>query len=87
MVGSWPQLVASFDGQPGLGGDALEGLPVGGVAGLIDQSEQAVEVTATREDGSMVHFVVTCRIDTPVEIDYYRNGGILHTVLRQLAGG
>ena len=49
--------------------------------------QQAVEVTATREDGSMVHFVVTCRIDTPVEIDYYRNGGILHTVLRQLAGG
>ena len=45
MVGSWPQLVAPFDGQPGLGGDALEGLPVGGVAGLIDQSEQAVEVT------------------------------------------
>ena len=48
--------------------------------------QQAVEVTATREDESMVHFVVTCRIDTPVEIDYYRNGGILHTVLRQLAG-
>jgi len=48
--------------------------------------QQAVEVTATRADGSMVHFVVTCRIDTPVEIDYYRNGGILHTVLRQLAG-
>lgn len=47
---------------------------------------QAIEVTATREDGSVVHFVVTCRIDTPVEIDYYRNGGILHTVLRQLAG-
>ena len=49
--------------------------------------QQAVEVTATREDGSMVHFVVTCRIDTPVEIDYYRNGGILHTVLRQVADG
>ena len=49
--------------------------------------QQAVEVTATREDGSMVHFVVTCRIDTPVEIDYYRNGGILHTVLRPLADG
>jgi len=47
--------------------------------------QQAIEVTATREDGSIVHFVVTCRIDTPVEIDYYRNGGILHTVLRQLA--
>ena len=27
-----------------------------------------------------------CRIDTPVEVEYYRNGGILHTVLRKMAG-
>ena len=47
--------------------------------------QQAVEVIARKADGSMVHFVTTCRIDTPVEVEYYRNGGILHTVLRQLA--
>ena len=47
--------------------------------------QQAIEVTATRDDGTVVHFVTTCRIDTPVEVEYYRNGGILHTVLRQLA--
>jgi aconitate hydratase len=29
---------------------------------------------------------VTCRLDTPVEINYYRNGGILQTVLRKLIG-
>ena len=46
--------------------------------------QQAVEVTAIRQDGQPVHFVTTCRIDTPVEVEYYRNGGILHTVLRQL---
>ena len=46
---------------------------------------QAVEVTARTADGDEVHFVTTCRVDTPVEIEYYRNGGILHTVLRQLA--
>ena len=46
---------------------------------------QAVEVTAIKADGSPVHFVATCRIDTPVEVEYYRNGGILHTVLRKLA--
>ena len=45
----------------------------------------AVEVTATKSDGTPVHFVCTCRIDTPVEVEYYRNGGILHTVLRKLA--
>ncbi len=47
---------------------------------------QAVEVTATRADGSQVHFTTVCRIDTPVEIEYYRHGGILHKVLRDLAG-
>jgi aconitate hydratase len=48
---------------------------------------QAVEVTAKKADGTEVHFVTTCRIDTPVEVVYYRNGGILHTVLRQLLKG
>jgi aconitate hydratase len=42
-------------------------------------------VTATRTDNSTQVFQVLCRIDTPVEVDYYRNGGILHTVLRRLA--
>lgn len=45
---------------------------------------QAVEVTARKTDGTEVHFVTTCRIDTPVEVQYYRNGGILHKVLREL---
>ncbi len=49
------------------------------------EPRQAVEVTAHRSNGDEIHFVTTCRIDTPVEVDYYRNGGILHTVLRQLA--
>ncbi|MCP4786519.1 MAG: aconitate hydratase AcnA [Fuerstiella sp.] len=49
------------------------------------EPRQAVEVTARKSNGEEVHFVTTCRIDTPVEVDYYRNGGILHTVLRQLA--
>ena len=46
---------------------------------------QDIEVTATKPDGTNVQFKTTCRIDTPVEVDYYRNGGILHTVLRKLA--
>jgi aconitate hydratase len=49
------------------------------------EPRQAVEVTARTKDGDEVHFVTTSRIDTPVEVEYYRNGGILHTVLRQLA--
>lgn len=46
---------------------------------------QAVEVTARKENGDEVHFITTCRIDTPVEVEYYRNGGILHKVLSDLA--
>jgi len=41
-----------------------------------------VKVSIIREDGSSMAFGARCRIDTPVEIDYYRNGGILQTVLR-----
>jgi len=48
---------------------------------------QAVEVTARKSNGEEVHFVTTCRIDTPVEVEYYRNGGILHKVLRDLVKG
>ena len=49
------------------------------------QARQDVEVKATKSDGTVVQFTATCRIDTPVEVDYYRNGGILHTVLKQMA--
>jgi len=43
-----------------------------------------VTVVATREDGSTFEFKVVVRLDSLVEIDYYRNGGILQTVLRQM---
>ncbi len=49
------------------------------------QPRQAIPVTATRSDGSEVRFETTCRLDTPVEVQYYRNGGILHTVLLRMA--
>jgi aconitate hydratase len=48
------------------------------------QPLQDVTVTATGPDGTSRSFVTRCRIDTPVEVDYYRNGGILQTVLRRL---
>jgi len=44
-----------------------------------------IEVKVGRPDGSEFSFTTTCRLDTPVEVDYYRNGGILHTVLRRMA--
>lgn len=47
---------------------------------------QEVKVTAQKADGETVTFQTVCRIDTPVEIDYFRNGGILHYVLRDYHG-
>jgi aconitate hydratase len=49
------------------------------------EPRQKIEVTAVKTDGTKVQFDTLCRIDTPVEVDYYRNGGILHAVLRKMA--
>jgi len=46
--------------------------------------QQEVTVSVRREDGSRTSFTAICRLDTPIEIDYYRHGGILPTVLRSL---
>ncbi len=43
-----------------------------------------VKVVATHPSGKKTEFTALCRIDTPVEAEYYKNGGVLHTVLRRL---
>ncbi len=53
------------------------------VAGI--RPRQDVEVTVTREDGSVETFMTRCRIDTVNELEYFLNGGILQYVLRNLA--
>ena len=45
---------------------------------------QTLNVRAKRDDGTFTEFETIVRLDTPVEIEYYRNGGILHTVLRKM---
>ena len=64
----------------------LSGAEVFAISGLDDSLEpgQQLEVVARGEKGEK-HFQTLCRIDTPVEINYYKNGGILHTVLRRMA--
>lgn len=46
---------------------------------------QEITVRAVRPSGEVISFKTICRIDTPVEVDYYRNGGILQCVLRRMA--
>jgi aconitate hydratase len=56
------------------------------IVGLNNGEAKQVEVRATAADGSVKSFTAKVRIDTPNEVDYYRNGGILQYVLRRLAG-
>ena len=48
------------------------------------EPRSTIEVIAVDEAGKETKFNASVRIDTPVEMDYYRNGGILQTVLRNL---
>ena len=62
----------------------LDGSETFDIRGHEDAGARAVDVTATRADGSQVSFRARIRIDTPKERDYFEHGGILHYVLRQL---
>lgn len=64
----------------------LEGTEVFDFHGLdSDLSPQSeITVKATKPDGSLISFQVTVLLNTPVEVNYYRNGGILHTMLRKM---
>jgi len=72
------------------GGDSAESLQITGdetfdLLGLEDlRPRQQVTLAIRRADGSLRTVELTLRIDTPIEVDYYRHGGILPFVLRQL---
>jgi aconitate hydratase len=74
--------------RPGEGAASLvlTGREVYDIEGIGDdlQPGQSVTVRARREDGSAAVFDTRVRIDSPVEVEYYRNGGVLHTVLREM---
>ncbi|MEO5318066.1 aconitate hydratase AcnA [Arthrobacter sp. CC3] len=69
-----------------LGLTGTETFAVEGVTALNEgTTPKTLKVTATAEDGSAKSFDAVLRIDTPGEADYYRNGGILQYVLRQIS--
>ena len=82
-MGILPLQFSSGEDRHSLG---LTGEEIYDVEGLDDdlQPGQVLEVVAKSAAGEQ-RFAVICRIDTPVEINYYRNGGILHAVLRRMA--
>ncbi len=67
----------------------LTGFEAFDIQGISDGLEPggSVVVTATKRDGSTSSFEALVRLESEVDVEYYRNGGILHTVLRKMAKG
>ena len=83
MMGVLPMVFIGDDHAASLGLDGTEVFDI-----PIDddlQPRQIIEVTATAGDGSAKRFPMVARVDTPIEVEYLRNGGILHYVLRGMA--
>jgi aconitate hydratase len=84
-MGVLPLQFRSGDTAQSLGLTGFEVFDIEGIAAGITPG-QLLNVHATRDDRKEVRFQATARIDTPYEIQYYRHGGILQFVLRQLIG-
>ncbi len=82
-MGVLPLQFQDGDTRETLGLTADDTFTIKGLATLAPQ--QDVEVEVTRADGTTFSFNALCRIDTANEMEYYKNGGILHYVLRKLA--
>jgi aconitate hydratase len=84
-MGVLPLQFAAGQTRQSLGLTGLETFNIGGIsAGL--RPGQTLGVHGRRPDGTELSFDVICRIDTPIEVEYYRHGGILPYVLRLLLG-
>ena len=84
-MGILPLQFPEGESADSLGLDGTETFDISGITQLNEGvTPQVMKVTATNTDGSVVEFDATVRIDTPGEAQYYRNGGILQYVLRNL---
>jgi aconitate hydratase len=88
-MGILPLQFHSGDDHESLGLTGEETYEIAGLRELVDNYKpgQKVNVRATHTNGSVAEFTVTLRIDTPQEALYYKHGGILQFVLRQLLAG
>ena len=82
-MGVLPLVYEAGQTAESLGLTGRETFDIAGLSGKLEP-RQKVKVRATREDGSVLEFTAIARLDTPVDVDYYKNGGILQTVLRNL---
>jgi aconitate hydratase len=82
-MGVLPLQFKAGENAASLGLTGRETFSISGIAEDLTP-RKVLTVDAVREDGTKFSFEAITRIDTPVEIEYYRNGGILQTVLRRL---
>jgi aconitate hydratase len=81
-MGVLPLQFKGNDSAQSLQLDGTEAYDINIPAGLSPQQDLVVSVT--RKDGAKMQFTALCRIDTPIEVDYFQHGGILPFVLREL---
>ena len=81
-MGVLPLQFSSGETPDSLGFTGHESFDIVGLAGL--EPGKALTVKATSDEGEEKEFQVRARVDSPVEVEYLRNGGILQTVLRQM---
>jgi aconitate hydratase len=85
-MGVLPMEFVNGETRQSLGLTGFETISIAGVDDTL-QPRAVLTATATATDGTVKTFSVRARIDTPEELQYFRNGGILPYVLRNLARG
>lgn len=82
-MGVLPLQFQEGHGWKTLGIDGTESFDILGLSNDVKPGQE-LTVVATRQDGTQFEFMATARLDSMVDVDYYHNGGILQTVLRQM---
>jgi len=82
-MGILPLQFCPGEGRQSLGLTGTERYDIVGLTGVLTPG-QDIPVRVRRADGTETTFIAVCRIDSPIEVDYYRHGGILPMVLRKL---
>ena len=82
-MGVLPLVFTNGNSAQALGLDGTESFDIIGVENSVDPGSK-INITATKKSGEQITFEVLCRIDTSIENEYYRNGGLLPYVLRQM---
>jgi len=86
LVGDGPQRIKLLAQVESLGLTGRETYDILGIADGLEPHER-LRVIARREDGEEISFGVIARLDSDVDVEYYSNEGILHTVLRRMGAG